>query len=387
MAPVIELRGVGKRYRKLEEDAMLLKAVLPFRRPARHDLWALRDVELSVEPGEIVGILGHNGAGKTTLLQLLAGVTNPTTGRIRVTGRIAPLISLGVGFHKEMTGRENVLVNGMLLGLSAQQVAERFESIVDFAEMWEFIDTPVKFYSSGMTVRLGFAVAVHVEPTILLVDEILAVGDASFQLRCFDRLRAFQDEGAATLLVSHQMNRIRQLCQRAVLLRRGRIEHNGDVETAIDLLHILDDDDPEAAPRQEAPVEIVDRVLVGAEGFENLVGYDQPLELRLRLRFRSRVEDPQILVGAHTSERVLAGLNTTRPGEAWHTFDAGDECHVRVAFRARLAGGQYELSVAVRDREGGRTLVHEVGPCITIVGRDGVAGMADVVPRVSVTRD
>src|SRR5947209_14078216 len=148
MGTVIELQGVGKRYRKLEEARLSLKSVLPFKRDRREEFWALRDLTLSVEAGEIVGVLGHNGAGKTTLLRLLAGVTSPTTGRIRVVGRIAPLISLGVGFHPEMSGRENVLVNGMLLGLSPREVAERFDSIVEFAEIREFIDTPIKFYSS-----------------------------------------------------------------------------------------------------------------------------------------------------------------------------------------------------------------------------------------------
>lgn len=386
MTAVIDLKGVGKRYRKLEEDAMLLRSIVPFRRPRSSDLWAIRDVELSVEAGEIVGLIGHNGAGKTTLLRLLAGVTNPTTGRVRVIGRIAPLISLGVGFHEEMTGRENVLVNGMLLGLSPSQVAERFESIVDFAELWDFIDTPVKFYSSGMSLRLGFAVVVHIEPTILLVDEILAVGDAGFQLKCFDRLRAFQRQGAAILMVSHQLHQIRQLCDRAVLIRHGRVEHDGDVETAIALHESRRDDDPELIDRNETLVEILNRELVGVEGDENCVAYDQPLELNLRLRFRRRVEDPQIVVGVMTVDHGFVGLNGTRPGEVWRTFDAGDECRVRCAFRARLASGQYELILSIRDRAGGRVLASEVGPRITVIGRDGVAGVADVIAQLSVTR-
>jgi ABC-2 type transport system ATP-binding protein len=383
---VIELKGVGKRYRKLEQDAMLLRSIVPFARPVSTDLWALRDLDLAVAAGEIVGVIGHNGAGKTTLLRLLAGVTSPTTGHVRVTGRIAPLISLGVGFHAEMSGRENVLVNGMLLGLSAKQVAERFESIVDFAEMWDFIDTPVKFYSSGMSLRLGFAVAVHVEPTILLVDEILAVGDARFQLKCFDRLRAFHEQGAAILMVSHQLSQIRQLCTRAVLIRHGRLQHDGDVETAINL-HEMYGDDPDVDDQRQQPVEILDRVLVGAQGDENRVAYDQPLELHLRLRFRQRIEDPQVVVGVITGERRFVGFNTTRPGDVWRTFDAGDECRIRCAFRARLGGGQYELSVSLRDGAGGRVLVRELGPRITVMSRDGVVGVADVLPQISVTRN
>ena len=365
---------------------MLLKSLLPFTRPARTDLWALRDLSLSVGAGEMVGVVGHNGAGKTTLLRLLAGVTNPTTGRVRVVGRIAPLISLGVGFHNEMTGRENVMVNGMLLGLTAKQVAERFDSIVDFAEMWNFIDTPVKFYSSGMTLRLGFAVVVHVDPTILLVDEILAVGDASFQLRCFDRLRAFQEEGAAILIVSHAMHQIRQLCQRAVLIRHGRLEYDGEVEQAIALHELHGDDHARPEDREDTVVEIFDRMLVGAEGDDNRIGYDQPLELRMGLRFRRRVEDPQIVVGVMTAERGFIGLNATRPGEVWRTLEAGDECHLRCAFLTRLAAGRYELIVSLRDRTSGRVLARELGPRITVIGRDGVIGLSDVLSRISVTR-
>jgi len=365
---------------------MLLRSVLPMWRPKSHELWALRDLDLSVDEGEIVGLIGHNGAGKTTLLRLLAGVTTPTEGRVRVVGRIAPLISLGVGFHDEMSGRENVMVNGMLLGLTPKQVNERFESIVDFAEMWDFIDTPVKFYSTGMSLRLGFAVVVHVDPTILLVDEILAVGDASFQLKCFNRLREFQERGAAILMVSHAMHQIRQLCGRAVLIRHGRFEHDGDVETAITLHELYAGDDAEAVAEQETPIEILDRVLLGAEGDENRIAHDQELELHVRLRFSRRVEDPQIVVGLVTAERGFVGLNATGPGEVWRTFEAGDECRVRFAFRARLGGGQYDLAVSVRNRDGGRVLVRELGPRITVMGRTGVTGMADVLPRISVTR-
>jgi ABC-type polysaccharide/polyol phosphate transport system ATPase subunit len=386
MTASIELRGVSKRYNKLQDDATLLKSILPFRKTAGDELWALRGLDLRVEAGEIVGVIGHNGAGKTTLLRLLAGVTNPTMGRVRITGRIAPLISLGVGFHNEMTGRENVLVNGMLLGLSARQVAERFESIVEFSEMAQFIDTPVKFYSSGMILRLAFAVVVHIDPTILLVDEILAVGDASFQLKCFDRLRAFQEQGAAILLVSHQLFRVRQLCSRAVLLRHGELEHDGDVETAIELYQASGADDAETIARRAGSIEVVNRRLVGATGEKNNVEYDQPVELHLALRFKRRVEDPQIVAGIMTDERQLVGFNITQRGEVWRTFEPGDECHLRVAFRARLAGGQYILSLSIRERDTGRVLIREHGPQITVAQRDGVDGVADVLPELAVTR-
>jgi ABC-type polysaccharide/polyol phosphate transport system ATPase subunit len=386
MSTAIELHGVGKRYRKLEQEAMLMRSVLPFARPAKRELWALRDLDLTVEPGEIVGVLGHNGAGKTTLLRLLAGVTSPTEGRVRVTGRIAPLISLGVGFHGEMSGRENVLVNGMLLGLSAEQVAERFDQIVEFAELWEFIDTPVKFYSTGMSMRLGFAVIIHIDPTILLVDEILAVGDASFQLKCFDRLRDFQQQGAAILMVSHQLHQVRQLCQRAVLIRHGRLQYDGDTEEAIALHEALADDDDETAAATAGAVEIVETRLVGRGEADQLVQYDEPVELEAGLRFHRTVEDPVIVVSVRTSRHQLAGFNVTQPGQPWRTFKAGDEPRVRVAFKARLGGGCYEVTIAVRARDGGRVLARAAGPRITVGARDGVTGMADVDARLAVER-
>ena len=188
----IGLSGVGKRYWQLRDEAMLIKSLLPGHRAEKVEHWALKDISIEVKQGETLGILGRNGAGKTTLLRLLAGVSRPTEGRVRIAGRIAPLIGVGVGFHQEMSGRENIYVNGMLLGLSRREIDGRMEQIMDFAELEGFIDTPVKFYSSGMFMRLGFSVAAHVDPEVLLVDEVLAVGDLAFQLKCFERMRALQ---------------------------------------------------------------------------------------------------------------------------------------------------------------------------------------------------
>ena len=326
--------------------------------------------------GETVGSSDSNGAGKTTLLRVLAGVTSPTEGRARVTGRIAPLISLGVGFHQEMSGRENVLVNGMLLGLTAQQVAERYDAIVEFAELEEFIDTPVKFYSSGMFMRLGFAIVAHVDPTILLVDEILAVGDAGFQLKCFDRLRRFRDEGAAVLVVSHSLPTIRQLCPRAVLLRRGRMVFDGDVEQAI-ALHLQAGAGPDASARLGSTVEFVERRLIGGDG-EGNIRYDDRMQLRLRLRFHERVEDPQICFGSMTSGGVFGGVAATQAGQRWRTFEAGEEAELKIAFNARLGAASYRLVVDVKDRDGGRLLARDDQIALTVAGRPGASGLADV---------
>ncbi len=380
---VIELHELGKRYDKMQERGMLLTSILPFRRPARESLWALRGLDLTVSAGEIVGVLGHNGAGKTTLLRLLAGVTSPSEGELRVVGRIAPLISLGVGFHQEMSGRENVLVNGMLLGLTAGQVAERFDSIVAFAELEEFIDTPVKFYSSGMYMRLGFAVVVHVDPTILLVDEILAVGDAGFQLKCFERLRELREQGAAIIVVSHSLHTVRQLCRRAILIRHGKLVYDGEVEHAIAMHESLLAGGEEAG---RGPVEIIEERLVGPRGPVAHAAYDDPLELRLRLRFHARVDDPQIAFGSITTDGRFGGASATAPGERWRTFEPGEEADVAIGFRARMGPDRYRLPVEVKRRDGGKVLCRSDGVVLTVTGAGDATGLADVAARFALER-
>jgi ABC-2 type transport system ATP-binding protein len=387
LKPVIEISGVSKRYVKLADNAMLLRSIVPWTRPARTEHWALKALDFTVEPGELVGVIGHNGAGKTTLLRLLAGVTSPTRGRVLVRGRIAPLISVGVGFHEEMTGRENVLINGMLLGLSARQVHERFDSIVDFAELWKFIDTPVKFYSSGMSLRLGFAVVTHIDPSILLVDEILAVGDASFQLKCFDRLRQFQDDGAAILVVSHALHQIRTLCDRAILLRHGALEWDGDVEGAINKHEALGDSAAGTSEHEFGAVEFVEVRYPNDVGSVREYLYDETAEIALRLRFTRAVSDPQLIVGLLTDTGSFGGFNATPAGDRWRTFAEGEECEARVAFPVRLGGGRYRLVFEVREADGGRILGRHQGPALQVSARPGISGLVGLETAVSVARD
>jgi lipopolysaccharide transport system ATP-binding protein len=187
-------------------------------------IWALKDINLEVKEGEILGIIGGNGAGKSTLLKIISRITAPTEGKIKIKGRIASLLEVGTGFHPELTGRENIFLNGTILGMSKKEVSQKLDEIVEFAEMREFIDTPVKRYSSGMTVRLAFAVAAHLEPEIMVIDEVLAVGDASFQKKCLGKMGEVGKSGRTVLFVSHNMNAIRQLCGDAALLKAGRVE-------------------------------------------------------------------------------------------------------------------------------------------------------------------
>lgn len=227
----INIQGVSKLFRLQKQRTF--KELLPALaggQKAVETFWALQDINLEIKKGETVGIIGPNGAGKSTLLKLMAGVTKPTTGEIKINGQIAPLIELGAGFHPELTGRENVTLNGVILGLSKKEIEKKFKEIVDFAELWEFIDQPIKHYSSGMYLRLAFSVAVHTSPDILLIDEILAVGDSSFQAKCFAKMEEFKKAGVTIILVSHSLGQIQSFCTRAVYLDEHRIIMDGGVK-------------------------------------------------------------------------------------------------------------------------------------------------------------
>jgi lipopolysaccharide transport system ATP-binding protein len=225
-------------YRTLRDDLVdLARSVVSFRAgrsEGSETVWALRDVSFEVREGEVVGLIGHNGAGKSTLLKILSRVTEPTKGYADILGRVGSLLEVGTGFHPELSGRENIYLNGAILGMTRAEIRRRFDEIVDFAEVERFLDTPVKRYSSGMHVRLAFAVAAHLEPEILLVDEVLAVGDAGFQKKCLNKMGDYAGEGRTILLVSHDLGAIRSLCPRAILLEGGRITHDGPVGTVLD---------------------------------------------------------------------------------------------------------------------------------------------------------
>jgi ABC-type polysaccharide/polyol phosphate transport system ATPase subunit len=240
-SPAIVLKDVSVRYRVPTEPVATLKEyairLLQGRRVSYREFWALKGIDLEVTVGEAVGVIGRNGAGKSTLLKVVSRILRPTEGRVWVRGKVAPLIELGAGFHPELTGRENVYLNGAMLGFSRDQMEEKFERIVDFAELWDFIDAPLRMYSSGMQMRLGFAIASDVDPDILIIDEILAVGDEDFQEKCTDRMREFRQRGTTLLFVSHAMNSIRQLCTRAVLIDSGRKVIDGAPEEVIDHYH------------------------------------------------------------------------------------------------------------------------------------------------------
>lgn len=237
MTAVIHLERVSKKfilYHKRPRSFQEL-AVTLFRRNgrSREEFWALQDVSFTVEQGETVGLIGPNGAGKSTVLKLVSRIIEPTSGRIEVNGRVWALLELGVGFHPDLTGRENVFLNGSILGLSRREVAQRLESIVEFAELARFMDMPVRNYSSGMLMRLGFAVATSFQPDILLIDEVLAVGDQAFQTKCLQRIADMREQGVTILFVSHSLDMVRRLCQRAIWLDDGQVQAVGSADEVI----------------------------------------------------------------------------------------------------------------------------------------------------------
>ncbi|MGH9082445.1 MAG: ABC transporter ATP-binding protein, partial [Acidimicrobiales bacterium] len=220
----VDVQDVSKRFRLYHEKYTSLKEkVIHAGRVPYEELWALRGVSFDVQEGETLGILGRNGSGKSTLLKCVCGVLQPTSGRVVVRGKLAGLLELGAGFQQELSGRENIYLNGSMLGLARREVDRMFDDIVEFAELGQFIDNQVKFYSSGMYVRLGFAVAVNVDPDVLVIDEVLAVGDERFQRKCMDRIKLFQKEGRTIIFVSHSPDQVRSICDRAVVLADGNM--------------------------------------------------------------------------------------------------------------------------------------------------------------------
>lgn len=390
-APVIRLTGVGKRYTKYDDEPMLVTGALRLRhRTRRSALWAVRGVGLDVQPGECVGVVGRNGSGKSTLLQMLAGVTAPTEGRVEVRGRVAPLVSVGVGFHPELTGRENVYVNGTILGLTRAEIDKRFDSIVDFSGIETFIDTPVKFYSSGMYVRIGFAVAVEATPDVLLIDEVLAVGDIAFQLKCFRRMAEIRESGTTIVVVSHNLNAVRQLCDRAVVLHDGTQRHDGDVDEAIGLYHALlgESAEPESASMAAdgqvesgvAEIEAVELLDAGGRPVTHVNSGDE-MTVEIRAAFRQPVDRPAFGVAVISG----GGVNVYSESTAARNLPparAGARLTCRVRLPMPLTTGSYTIRTGVYrvlDDFMATSRLDEARPVPFFVsGRTGMGGTVDL---------
>ncbi|MFC2001666.1 ABC transporter ATP-binding protein [Chloroflexota bacterium] len=308
-------------YRTLREDIYkLFSKVIPLKSKKKDDhnyLWALDNVSFEVNEGEVLGIIGPNGAGKTTTLRLLAGVTGPNSGKISVNGSIGVLIDLQAGFHSELTGRENIYLQGSILGMSKREVDKKFDSIVDFSELRSFIDTPVKRYSSGMYVRLGFAIAIHVDPEVLLIDEVLAVGDMAFQRKCFDRIKELKDKAKAVVFVSHNMTSIQAICTKTILLFGGKIRATGTPREVIPIYEKLmlekaspkDSINEKKTPVQQilrgtGEVEIQDIRLLNMEGNEcNIFQMGEGMSISIEYIAHKKIVNPII----HNAIKSLDG--------------------------------------------------------------------------------
>lgn len=284
---------------------------------------ALDDVSFSIDEGEVVGIIGHNGAGKSTLLKLLANISTPTSGRIRVDGRIAPLIEVGAGFIPELTGRENVYLNGSILGLSRKAIERKFDEIVDFAEMEEFIDTPVKRYSSGMKVKLAFSVATSIDSEILIVDEVLAVGDLAFQRKCFDRMESMMKRcGNTVLLVSHNIRQIERICNRAMLIDNGHIIANSKTKEVCEIFYTKNNEKIATNAKKyntknniirtsgEVAILSIDLLDNESNSIEEITSCET-LRVRIKFDFKNKINKPEFIVGTHTTDFVFLSAAST----------------------------------------------------------------------------
>jgi ABC-type polysaccharide/polyol phosphate transport system ATPase subunit len=365
--PIIEVDHVTKEFRLGQLTTFKQAIVNGARRmlggtPAHlRTFKALDDVSLTVDRGEVIGIIGHNGAGKSTLLKLLANISRPTTGTVTVCGSVSPLIAVGAGLVWDLTGRENVYLNATILGMSRKEIGRKFDEIVAFAELEQFIDTPVKRYSSGMQVRLGFSVATAVSSDILIVDEVLAVGDLAFQKKCYDRMDdLIHRQKRTVLIVGHNIRQLARFCSRMILLDHGRIELDGDPSTVSNRFHRRTSD--RAGPSRKEVGELVaqattgeiaiDEVTLSSGGVERVteVPMGQGLLVRILLRSFSEIRGLSVDVGIHTADFVFVTRTNTAMGGVHPDLPAGEHVVECVVDRIALNPDSYALGITVRDR-------------------------------------
>lgn len=405
MKPAIRINGLGKKYRITQgtpqgsyrtlRESLVEMAAASFRRLRRsrtesdqmEDFWALRDVTFEVQPGAVVGIIGRNGAGKSTLLKILSRITTPTTGRVEIGGRVGSLLEVGTGFHPELTGRENVYLNGSILGMSKREIDRRFDEIIAFAEIDKFLDTPVKRYSSGMYVRLAFAVAAHLDPEILIVDEVLAVGDAAFQRKCLLAMKEVSHAGRTVLLVSHNMAAITALCDRCIVVTNGTVTIDSGPENAIrqylqqspasDLLEVVFDTH---VARKGARMT---RAYLSSQSEHSCRTIQSNDPLVINVQFRTEGESIRPVLGIVIKDiyggALFGNNNRIVPG---YDFDLADNGMLSCKFdRLPLLPGTYLIDLYLGDSHQD---LHVVTEALSFdVGESDVFGSGKLPPRIS----
>ena len=362
MTVAVSAEGVSKMFRLVHEQNNSLKAtILRGRRVVAEDFWALKDVSFEVNQGETFGLVGHNGSGKSTMLKCLAKILRPEKGRVKVNGKMSALLELGAGFHPELSGRENVYLNGAILGVGQKELHKRFDEIVDFAGIGQFIDEPVKNYSSGMYVRLGFSVAINVDPDVLLVDEVLAVGDEEFQRKCNEKFAQLKSNGKTIVLVSHAMASVQNICDRVAWFEHGEMKEIGDPRDVIQSYTgtvTLDrhEDEGTDVVRWGSGEGLVERVeLLDAEGQPvSRVPTGAPATVRFHYRTDQPIERPVLCVSIFTVHGLeITGPTTRDAGFVPDKIDGTGYIDMHWD-RLRLLPGTYDLSVSLRDY----TLMH-----------------------------
>jgi ABC-type polysaccharide/polyol phosphate transport system ATPase subunit len=355
----VEVNGVSKRFRLYHERNQSLKAAFMRRGRAKYDeFWALKDVDLQIPAGKTFGLIGHNGSGKSTLLKCLAGILVPDRGTIAVNGRVSALLELGAGFHPELSGRDNVYLNGSILGMSKKQIDGSLDEIVGFAGLEEFIDTPVKNYSSGMYVRLGFSVAINVDPEILMVDEVLAVGDEEFQRKCMEKFADFRAQGRTVVIVSHALTTMRTMCDEVAWLDHGVLKEVGRPQDLVDAYvggtHVDRvagaDGDSGGARWGSGEVTITKVELIDGDHATTHVPTGADVRFRLHWKTEKPVEEPVFGIAVHTLDGVhVTGPNTRDVDLSTGTLSGEGHVDLRVP-RLMLTPGTYQLTAAVFDR-------------------------------------
>lgn len=403
MSEVIILEDVSKKYRTGASHKSLVNALGSIRffggrRRSPSDLetqilWALKDVNFKVGDREILGFIGPNGAGKTTLLKILSGVTRPTTGQVITQGRISSLIELGAGFHPELTGRENIYLNGSILGLHRKEVDSRFDSIVAFSGLEPYLDTPVKRYSSGMYVRLGFSVAAHVDPDILLVDEVLAVGDHEFRAKCMERFTELRQQGITTIIVAHNRHLIEQMCTRVIYFDHGKLIFDGDPKSAWDLYlskqaNVSTIGDSARKRRPEIGIEAVR--ITGENGEERssfIAG--EPMKAEIKYTVNKKVHDPVFYARIFGDGRLLLGTNTAR-AKIEGSHYPGESGIATIAYKGiNLLEGSYSLELGIEKNFHSRAEYDRAAavPINVISGLENGTGLVYMDYRWTVKKD